>query len=183
MITLARFVLGFMLAFTAIFLILLVLVQRGRGGGLAGALGGMGGQSAFGTKAGDVFTKITIGAATFWILLCILSVNVLGRQESLLSGDLGGSAPIPLESPAEGDGAATVPGETTPAEPADAAEPPADDAAPADDDAAPADDDAEPADDAAPADDAEPDDAAEPPAAEASEERSPAADGSEPASP
>jgi len=125
MITLARFVLGFMLAFTAIFLILLVLVQRGRGGGLAGALGGMGGQSAFGTKAGDVFTKITIGAATFWILLCILSVNVLGRQESLLSSDLGGSAPIPLESPAEGDGAATVPGETTPAEPADAAEPPA----------------------------------------------------------
>ncbi len=150
MITLARFVLGFMLAFTAIFLILLVLVQRGRGGGLAGALGGMGGQSAFGTKAGDVFTKITIGAATFWILLCILSVNVLGRQESLLSSDLGGSAPIPLESPAEGDGAATAPGETTPAEPADAAEPV---------------------------------DAAEPPAAEASEERPPAADGSEPASP
>ena len=25
--------------------------------GLAGALGGMGGQSAFGTKAGDLFTK------------------------------------------------------------------------------------------------------------------------------
>ena len=29
---------------SAVFLILLVLVQRGRGGGLAGALGGMGGQ-------------------------------------------------------------------------------------------------------------------------------------------
>ena len=34
----------------AIFLILLVLVQRGRGGGIAGALGGMGGNSAFGTS-------------------------------------------------------------------------------------------------------------------------------------
>ena len=51
----------------AIFLILLVLVQRGRGGGLAGALGGMGGSSAFGAKAGDVFTRITIVAAAIWI--------------------------------------------------------------------------------------------------------------------
>ena len=40
---------------TAVFLILLILVQRGKGGGLAGAFGGMGGQSAFGTKAGDTF--------------------------------------------------------------------------------------------------------------------------------
>ena len=36
-----------------------------QGGGLAGAFGGMGGQNAFGTKAGDLFTKITIGVATF----------------------------------------------------------------------------------------------------------------------
>ena len=39
----------------SLFLIALVLIQRGRGGGLAGAFGGAGGQSAFGTKAGDVF--------------------------------------------------------------------------------------------------------------------------------
>ncbi len=50
---------------TAIFLIVLVLIQRGKGGGLAGAFGGMGGQSAFGTKAGDLFTRITIGAGNF----------------------------------------------------------------------------------------------------------------------
>ena len=65
---------------TAIFLILLVLVQRGRGGGLAGAFGGMGGQSAFGTKAGDTFTKVTIGVSIFWILLCIASVKLLGTS-------------------------------------------------------------------------------------------------------
>ena len=40
------------------------MLQRGKGGGLAGALGGMGGQSAFGTKAGDLFTKITVGVAS-----------------------------------------------------------------------------------------------------------------------
>ena len=71
---------GILMFLTALFLILLVLVQRGRGGGLSGALGGMGGQSAFGTKAGDLFTRITIGAATFWILLCIAAILVLNRQ-------------------------------------------------------------------------------------------------------
>ena len=61
------------LSLLAIFLILLVLVQRGRGGGLAGALGGMGGSSAFGAKAGDVFTRITIIAASIWIGLCLVA--------------------------------------------------------------------------------------------------------------
>jgi len=105
-----RFFLGFMLVATSVFLILLVLIQRGRGGGLAGALGGMGGQSAFGTKAGDLFTKITIGVATFWILLCILSINVLGTQQSLFSTNLGAVAPESMEGlgtteamPAEGN--------------------------------------------------------------------------------
>ena len=81
MTALIRFFLGFSLVLTSLFLILLVLIQRGRGGGLAGAFGGAGGQSAFGTKAGDVFTKITVAVAGFWILLCILSLNVLGQQQ------------------------------------------------------------------------------------------------------
>ena len=59
----------------ALFLIVLILLQRGRGGGLAGALGGMGGQSAFGTKAGDMFTRLTSGLALFWILLCIVALK------------------------------------------------------------------------------------------------------------
>ena len=58
-----------LVAADGLFLIVLVLIQRGKGGGLAGAFGGMGGQSAFGTKAGDLFTKITIGVAAFWIVL------------------------------------------------------------------------------------------------------------------
>src|SRR6185295_2103248 len=58
----------------AIFLILLVLVQRGRGGGLAGALGGMGGSSAFGAKAGDIFTRITIVTASIWIVICLIAL-------------------------------------------------------------------------------------------------------------
>jgi preprotein translocase subunit SecG len=61
----------------AVFLIVLVLIQRGKGGGLAGAFGGMGGQSAFGTKAGDLFTRITIVVAALWIVLCMITVKVL----------------------------------------------------------------------------------------------------------
>ncbi len=69
---------AFLLSFTAFILIVLVLIQRGKGGGLAGAFGGMGGQSAFGTKAGDLFTKITIGVASFWIVLCIFTMWMSG---------------------------------------------------------------------------------------------------------
>ena len=108
-----RFLLGLGLSLTALFFILLVLIQRGRGGGLAGAFGGMGGQSAFGTKAGDVFTKITIAVAAFWIVLCILATNVLGRQRTLFSSNLGSAAPqsVAPMTPAE----STVPPETAPA--------------------------------------------------------------------
>jgi len=73
---------GPLMFLTAVFLILLVLVQRGRGGGLAGALGGAGGQSAFGAKAGDLFTRITMVSATFWILLCVLAVRLLAPPPS-----------------------------------------------------------------------------------------------------
>ena len=57
------------LFFVSLFMMFIVLLQRGRGGGLAGALGGMGGQSVLGTKAGDVFTKITVVVAVLWVLL------------------------------------------------------------------------------------------------------------------
>src|SRR5437762_2603658 len=61
----------------SLFMVLVILVQRGRGGGLTGALGGMGGQSAFGTKAGDLFTRITIVVAALWVLLAMAALKVL----------------------------------------------------------------------------------------------------------
>ena len=93
-----QFLFGFLLAATAVFLILLVLVQRGRGGGLTGALGGMGGQSAFGAKAGDVFTRVTIVTAVVWVLLCVGSIRLVGGKADKLSGALGGGAP-PSDGP------------------------------------------------------------------------------------
>ncbi len=81
--SLGQWLLLLLLLVTAIFLIVLVLIQRGKGGGLAGALGGMGGQSAFGTKAGDLFTKITIGVAAFWIILCLLAGKGLAPSSKI----------------------------------------------------------------------------------------------------
>ena len=75
-----------LLASVSVFMILLILIQRGKGGGLAGAFGGSGGQSAFGTKAGDTFTKITIWTALLWFSLCVITLLILNRW-SFFSGD------------------------------------------------------------------------------------------------
>ncbi|WP_286177760.1 preprotein translocase subunit SecG [Stieleria mannarensis] len=71
-------VLGWLMFMLSVFLILLILVQRGKGGGLTGALGGPGGQSAFGSKAGDTFTLITAVSAIIWGLVCAIAMYSLG---------------------------------------------------------------------------------------------------------
>ena len=72
--------LNILLVISSIFLICLVLIQRGKGGGLAGAFGGVGGSSAFGTKAGDVFTRVTIVTAVIWFVLAMMLV-IVNNQE------------------------------------------------------------------------------------------------------
>lgn len=72
-------VLNVALLLSSIFLIGLVLIQRGKGGGLAGAFGGMGGSSAFGAKAGDVFTKVTIRTAVVWFLITMALVFMMNQ--------------------------------------------------------------------------------------------------------
>lgn len=78
----SQYFFGVAIFITSVFLVMLVLVQRGRGGGLVGALGGPGGQSALGTKAGDIFTRITIVVAAIWIFLCAAAVRVLNPSDS-----------------------------------------------------------------------------------------------------
>jgi preprotein translocase subunit SecG len=67
--------LNIILFLLGLFLILLVLIQRGKGGGLAGAFGGAGGSSAFGSRAGDAFTRVTIFVAAFWLLLIMIMIK------------------------------------------------------------------------------------------------------------
>lgn len=59
-------------------LVLAVLIQRPKGGGLSGAFGGAGGATAaFGTKTGDVLTWITIGFFVAFLALAIGMTHAL----------------------------------------------------------------------------------------------------------
>ncbi len=79
--------------FVCLFLILLVLFQSDKGGGLAGALGGMGSGAAFsGTSAESAITKLTRWTAIA-LFVVIISINILagkkgqgGGVESELTG-------------------------------------------------------------------------------------------------
>lgn len=64
------------------FMILLILIQRGKGGGLIGALGGAGGSSPFGSRAGDQFTRLTIYVAIAWLLLTMIQVKAIQNDPS-----------------------------------------------------------------------------------------------------
>jgi preprotein translocase subunit SecG len=86
-----------------LFLILLVTVQNDKGGGLAGAFGGMGGSSAFtGSSAVTILTKVTQWTAvvSFFVLLGLSAIGsrnlATGLGESELKGassGLGGAIP------------------------------------------------------------------------------------------
>jgi len=69
--------LNFILLPLGAFMILLILIQRGKGGGLIGALGGAGGSSPFGSRAGDQFTRLTIYVAIAWLLLTMIQVKAI----------------------------------------------------------------------------------------------------------
>jgi preprotein translocase subunit SecG len=96
---LSQYIFGPSLFLLSLFIILIILLQRGRGGGLTGALGGAGGASAFGVKAGDIFTRITAVSVLVWIILCALtcywylppSLDIASDPGSMSAGPSGAS--------------------------------------------------------------------------------------------
>jgi|GEM_PF-1561636 preprotein translocase subunit SecG len=78
------YVLNGIIIFVSLLMILfIVVIQRGKGGGLAGALGGAGGSSAFGSKAADAFVKYTLILASIWILLIMIHVKIAANDGRL----------------------------------------------------------------------------------------------------
>lgn len=118
--------------FVCLILVLLILIQNDKGGGLAGAFGGMGGSAAFsGSSASTFVTTLTrwVAAVSFAILigLNIMSTKGIesGRRESELKGARKGLSSVLPSSPMPagmGDGqgpANAIPGlGTTPSAPA-----------------------------------------------------------------
>src|SRR5215213_6084422 len=65
--------------FVCFCMIMLILIQKGRGGGLASAFGGAGGNTAFGSKTGDVLTWAT--SIVFGIFLVLsVTTNLVGNK-------------------------------------------------------------------------------------------------------
>jgi len=87
-----------------LFLMLLVLIQKGRGGGLASAFGGAGGNTAFGSKTGDVLTWATSVVFGIFLVLAI-TLNLLANY---YHNQRMGLAPTAITS---------IPGSSTPATP------------------------------------------------------------------
>ena len=69
--------LNLVIVILGLLLMLIVLIQRGKGGGLAGAFGGAGGSSAFGSRTADAFVKITLYLAAVWVLFIMIHVKVV----------------------------------------------------------------------------------------------------------
>jgi preprotein translocase subunit SecG len=79
-------ILNFLIVALGLLLILTILIQRGKGGGLVGAFGGAGGSSPFGSKAGDTFTRITLTMAAIWVLLIMIHIKVAKLDTEKNSG-------------------------------------------------------------------------------------------------
>jgi len=117
-------ILQLLLFFVSLWLIFLILIQRGKGGGLTAAFGGGGGESAFGAKAGDAFTRITIVTSLIWITLCMVTIArynppdqpvnpfAQGDQQQQQTSTLSGGASMSPAGEGEGDAAASE-GEAT----------------------------------------------------------------------
>lgn len=77
-----------------VFFALLILIQKGRGGGISSAFGGSGGNTAFGSKTGDVLTWATsIVFAIF--LVSAVALNLLANRvnKAFVEGEAGIVAP------------------------------------------------------------------------------------------
>ena len=90
--------------FVCLFLILLVLIQKGRGGGLSSAFGGGGGNTAFGSKTGDVLTWTTSIVFGIFMLLAI-GLNLVANQMNksnpspTVTSSPSAPSPSPLDTP------------------------------------------------------------------------------------
>ena len=74
--------LNFVVLAIGLVLMFVILIQRGKGGGLAGAFGGVGGSSPFGSRAADQFVKITLYLALIWVVCIMIHVKLVKLDTS-----------------------------------------------------------------------------------------------------
>ncbi|MHB0947016.1 MAG: preprotein translocase subunit SecG [Sedimentisphaerales bacterium] len=79
----------------ALILVLIVLIQKGKGGGLSAAFGGIG-SSLLGTKTGDFLTWVTISIVGVWLLLSVVAAKWFKPTAS----EFLRNEPAPISAPA-----------------------------------------------------------------------------------
>lgn len=93
-------ILATLFTLVAVFLMMVILLQRGRGVGLSGAFGGAATNTAFGSKTGDVLTWATVVIACFFLLLTVVLNYVFVPQGADLStGSPSVTTPAPASTP------------------------------------------------------------------------------------
>ena len=92
--------LGVSFGIVCVLLIGIVLLQKGRGGGLGAAFGGAG-SSAFGTRTGDVFTWITIVLTALFLLLAVGSTLTFRPQAQTVLAPVLDPKPVPIDEELE----------------------------------------------------------------------------------
>jgi len=101
-------------ALVCILLIIVILLQQGKGGDIANAFGGGSSQAAFGARAGaTLLTKMTAGLAAAFILLA-LTLSVVGQRGT--SSVVGGldAPPAPAAAPSAPANPTATPAPATP---------------------------------------------------------------------
>ena len=84
-----------------VLLVLAVLIQSGRGGGLAGALGGLGGESALGTHTTSTIAKITWVLGGVFMAACVLLAWMGSSARAKTDFPAGGGPPAAPTQPME----------------------------------------------------------------------------------
>jgi preprotein translocase subunit SecG len=126
-------ILTFVLILVSLFIVLVVLAQKSKDGGMGAALGGGAAEAAFGAETGNVLSKSTIYAAVLFFVLAF--ALYLGRifESKHASAAAGSALPTiaapatPVSAPAatttSAPGAVTLPTAPAPAPAAPAPEP------------------------------------------------------------
>ena len=81
----------------AVVLVLLILIQKGKGGGLSGAFGGGMASGILGTKTGDFLTWVTIVLVGLFLTIAVVMAKFYRPSVSDFDVDLPQQTALPME--------------------------------------------------------------------------------------